>query len=586
LAPNDASSGPGPAADSNAVAGAVHFKIDRTQLIQVQQRADGSIPMVAGRDAYLRVFVTADPAYDAGLSVRAQFFYAGASVFDQTVSAARPQVPATGAGDGNWQQSWNFLLPGEILRPGISMRIETDPQKQIAGATRDTYPIDPTQQAQAQNVVNVAAYRALAVVIATPDPVNSANPPVLGNLNSNNLQTYYELALAALPVHTYTLNLRPGTFAINLQLAANGNNWNTALGDLRTAQYADPNGPTTYWFGLTRLPYRGSGVCGIDSLGGPTGFAEDDDFLGMPWAQQSVAHEEGHGFGLSHSPCGGPASIDPNWPTDAAHANAQIGTWGIQVGQKAVLPIGLASPLMFAPSSTDIMSYCPEAWFSDFSYAKALSHQTVSTAQRQAMARRPTAPRTLHLFISGTLRDGQLQVHHAVRALGVDSFLPTGPYRLTGYSALGATLFSVNFSPTPLMHRTAPGTPHRTPSESYFTMAVPIDEAQLVSEFVLTRPGRRDSALRRSASEENLARLHRNAPSAVDLQLSAVAAPGGRVRLRWDPQIYAKGFVKTSPDHMIGVVRDGDGEVFTEAATLEVQFTDGFDSLSQTVDVR
>ena len=584
--------------EGNQGPASIVLKVAKAYMIQVQQREDGSIPMVAGRDAYLRVFLTADRSNSATPTVRARLYSGTNPIFTATMNPPASSVPQTAGSSGDWNSSYNVYIPGKYLTPGVGLRIDADPNAQIDGAVRGTYPSDGTLATP--KVVQVAPFPAVAVAIATPNPQGGA--PLVGNLTASNIQTYYQLALQVLPIQKYTLTLRPGTFSINRILGADGSNWGAALNDLQTAQYADPNGRTSYWFGITLLPYKGAGVCGIDVTPGQTGLAEDDAFLNMAWAQQSVAHEEGHAFGLLHTPCNGPASVDPSWPTDSAHAGAKIGTWGLNVAQAVSATPNDPGAQLIAPTSTDIMSYCTETWLADYTYAKALANQTVNTRSTDAS---PTAlaqvygktmVRSSHLVLSGQVRDGRIEIEHAVRALGVDQFPPPGPYTITGLDAAGKILFSVNFAPTPLTARLGPGEHgsgdplQEEATEGTFLIAVPLADDQLVSQYQFGHPYRNDQYQQRSTEAQNQILSDRRAPSQADLNLRAEAQPSGPglpalVTLRWDASLYTKAFVREGASLMIGTIQDGEGQVLSDADELSVVFTDGMDSVTQKVHV-
>ena len=116
---------------SGAAAPQLDLVINGTQLLQSAQRSDGSVPMVAGRDALLRVFVTANQANSAQ-----------ASSPGSPVSPGRPDRLAHGARHRRWRS------PGSRYRDlGIQLerghpRESGEPRFGHRGRTRSDRP-DP-----------------------------------------------------------------------------------------------------------------------------------------------------------------------------------------------------------------------------------------------------------------------------------------------------------------------------------------------------------------------------------------------------------------------------------------------------------
>jgi hypothetical protein len=80
-----------------------------------------------------------------------------------------------------------------------------------------------------------------------------------------------------------------------------------------------------------------------------------NDSSGDDAATETAVHEVGHAHGLEHSPCGGAASPDPQYP----YSNASIGVWGYDLSTKQ---------LMNPSTATDMMGYCDTTFVSDYVY--------------------------------------------------------------------------------------------------------------------------------------------------------------------------------------------------------------------------
>jgi hypothetical protein len=98
--------------------------------------------------------------------------------------------------------------------------------------------------------------------------------------------------------------------------------------------------------GLSGLISDARDSAGRASVG--VGFAGEQSVL-------TAVHEVGHAHGRSHSPCGGAAGADRNFP----YSGASIGSWGYDILAKK----------LFSPSQyKDFMGYCSPEWVSDYTY--------------------------------------------------------------------------------------------------------------------------------------------------------------------------------------------------------------------------
>ena len=156
-----------------------------------------------------------------------------------------------------------------------------------------------------------------------------------------------------------------GTLNVNQTISAQGSGWGEALAQLSNLLEQD-NAPTDlYYYGLFQPTdnigqYCGNGcVAGIGFVPGTQSFARHQRVsLGLSFATtgsaETLAHELGHNHGRPHSPCGGVAEADGNFP----HSGAKIGWWGFEAPEK------LRNPT----TDTDIMGYCKNQWVSDYVY--------------------------------------------------------------------------------------------------------------------------------------------------------------------------------------------------------------------------
>ncbi|WP_419948337.1 hypothetical protein [Candidatus Palauibacter sp.] len=95
--------------------------------IQAAQSREFPVPLVAGRDALLRVFVTSEEETGATLPpVRATFFVDGAEVRVEDIPAGSSVIP-TEVQEGELDLSPHAVIPGEVIQEGLEMVVEIDP---------------------------------------------------------------------------------------------------------------------------------------------------------------------------------------------------------------------------------------------------------------------------------------------------------------------------------------------------------------------------------------------------------------------------------------------------------------------------
>ena len=95
---------------------------------QTVQSREYPVPLVAGEKALLRVFVTAASPTTAGIPpVRARFYVDGTEIHVADIPARTASI-TTEVYEGELSRSSNAEIPGEIVRPGLEMVVEIDPE--------------------------------------------------------------------------------------------------------------------------------------------------------------------------------------------------------------------------------------------------------------------------------------------------------------------------------------------------------------------------------------------------------------------------------------------------------------------------
>lgn len=189
----------------------------------------------------------------------------------------------------------------------------------------------------------------------------------------------------------YTLG---ATLDINQTISSQGDGWGDALDQISNLHEQDNAPADTYYYGLFQpsnaiRDYCGNGcVAGIGFVTNTQSFARHQRVaLGLSYADlssaQTFAHEVGHNHGRPHSPCGGAATPDPDYP----YTGAQIGWWGFEAPEK------LHNPM----SDTDIMGYCKNQWISDYTYRLLTSR--IAFLNGQALELPPPGGMQHYLFL-------------------------------------------------------------------------------------------------------------------------------------------------------------------------------------------
>ena len=560
----------GTATTVNTASGPVTLSV--AYITQSVQYDNGSIPLVVSQDAYLRIFPTTTQANVAQPTFIVNILENGTVSQSFTVQASGSTVPLS-LNEGAWQSSANLLLPGTLMQPGLSYTIslQSNPGQILF---KQTPSMAAPKTKGALEIVPLTEPKLL------DDSFNDPNTMVAADINSANLPTYLRLFTQAIPLPhaSYTLHT-PLSIGFNLLPNPNIiNNWNRA-NNIMALLRSTENNNSAFYYGVAGLQYSG-GIEG-DEFGSTAVVEDDTNGYGNPmlYSQRTLAHELGHVYGLMHSPCGGTTSNDPNFPNDAAHQNASIGSWGLNV---PLTETGV--PTLFDPATNqDIMSYCNEGWFSDYSYNKLISNNTVIQQSKQRQVLSTTSPPVSSpvpvVAIGGMIVNGQVTIDFSARINAPASTNLSGPYHLSGIGDNGQQLFNVAFTPDEddeYTHNNGGREILAKPSGFYLT--IPLNEAQNIASLNVTGPGIQPQSLHRSAMMASTKRQSLSLTRQIQTQVR-----GNGVDISWSKNDYQAALVSDSSGKLIGFLVNGKGHVVTNERSLKVQLTDGVDGVEQHV---
>ena len=384
-------------------------------LTQAVQSRYYPVALVEGEKALLRAFVTAaNPGKATMPPVVARFYRDGREVHEVEIPATSLPIPKKVA-EGILKASANAEIPGRVVRPGLELVVEVDPE----GTLDDSVGVVKRIPAEGRLAIDVRKMPlfdlTLIPFLYTEDPDSS----LIGTVK----------AMAADPQNhellKQTADLMPvGDFeaTAHAPVETDSNSGGSVLsltGAIRTLE-----GGTGHWMGM--LP-RFSDTGGVAYAPGRTSASVPRSYV--------IVHELGHNFSLRHAPCGGVLSWDGNFPD----RRGRIGAWGYAV--RAVK--GFTKGQLVPPTVPDLMSYCfhPE-WISEYHFNKARRYRLKSEPQERRMA-----PARSLLLWGGVDSTATL---HLEPAFVVDAppALPeaAGDYELEGRTADGAVLFSLAFA--------------------------------------------------------------------------------------------------------------------------------------------
>ena len=391
-------------------------------LTQAVQSLAHPIPLVANRDALLRVFAKASQATSAGMpKVRATFHLAGAETLSVEIPGSEVPIPtAIAEAEAALAKSANVRIPGSVIRPGVEMVVEIDPGGALDPSLGVTKRIPETGRLQLRVETIPTLDLTFVPFLWTQNPDSSIVD--LANGMAADPQAHETLGdvRAMLPVDDLDVKAHePVLTSTNdvLELTIQTN---------LIRQMEEGDG---YWMGIMS-EYVVGGQSGLAAVGGRFGFSAADPFV--------IAHELGHNFGLYHAPCGNAPGVDRTFP----QANASIGGWGYDFREAGAL---------VPPHARDLMSYCgPPRWISDYHFAKALNHRLATGRTATTAADMVADATTRSLLIWGGVDSGD---NPFLRPAFVTDARPTAPasageYLLVGRGSSGNQLFSLNLDMT------------------------------------------------------------------------------------------------------------------------------------------
>jgi len=533
-----------------SVPGTVNLVIDGLTITQSVQSYDDTVPLVADRDAYLRVFVRADQANTSTPAVRVRLYQGAnpAPVATYTLPAPAASVPMM-MDQGTLNTSWNQLIPANLMTTGLRILADVDPGNGVPESNEadNSYPSSGLQKPL--DVRAVAAFNIHMVPVIVKG--------LTGDVTAANLNQFVVTLKKVMPLQASAVNvtLRPTPYSASADTlqSSNGNGaWSVVLSEIFALQQAEGTGK--YFYGVVKTSY-GSGVAGIGYVGNRGAVGWDR----LPSGDGVLAHEVGHNLDLDHAPCGGAGNPDPNFP----YAGGVIGVWGLDVGSLTLKP----------PTSFDLMGYCGGTnWISDYHYQKVLNF-------RQNNVGTVVAGAQSGLLVWGRIVNGVVTLEPAFEITAPASVpVRRGPYVLEGLDERDTILFSYAFEGELVADQDGE---HRQ-----FAFVIPLGAmgAERLARFRVL--GGVNAAQWSSAAA--MVAQGRGRVTMLQQQLPADGAArmvaSGSVRLTWNAGAYPMALVRdAATGDILSFARNGDATIGVAGRELDVTFSDGVRSRRERV---
>lgn len=508
--------------------------VDKAYLVQSTQTYAFDVPLIAGRDAMLRVFGLASAPNEFAAPARVRILNGGATEYETTLASPTGGIP-TNVNQAQLSASWNVLIPGEHVQPGHTLEVTIDPDLELTDAHRP----DNTLSVP----LDVRALPPFAVrFVPITFPVNQT-----GNVTLDRAPQFLSSTRAMLPVDSIDWDLREPMVTNEPYMATYDNStspgiWQRVLGALNSLRIMEGTG--RYYMGIIKVGYN-SGIAGIGYVPGYSTLTWDY----LPSGDGTLAHELGHNLSRWHAPCGGPSGVDASYP----YPDADIGVFGYDFRSGAVRE----------PTAKDLMSYCGDEWISDYTFKGMLAHREATELPDMG-----SAAREAMLVVSGQIISGELTLN-PVYTLSTRAELPqSGPHRLELRDASGRSLYSASFAGQRVSH-VGDGT------DEHFAFAIPVRALGGGTPAQLEVQARGRSATLRAPDRPAL----RVAPRA------AAVREGNLLRVTWsDPAALGLVVRDAATGLILTIARGNTALVRAQTGELEILASDGlFTTIGRTL---
>ena len=456
--------------------------IEVTQAIQCKgnpQCVDNSVPMIAGKYTYARVYIKVSGTTTNVPNVTARLIAKPAGMGDHFATALNAPITAKlNPQRAQYNDTLNFVFASYDVATSCVFEAEVNPYHTVPESDYSNNKKSLNVTFKSTSALNIVPIWIRYKETGRPDKVVDWTMPY-------NLSSYLEKVL---PVPDIQFHLVAGRYLDWDKQISTGAHWGAILAEVGKLRKNNTTAPSdAHWYAMVPFKVPLGGIAGMASMPGKVAAGRVPiHHENMEDAADIMAHELGHNWNRGHASCGATDYLDPSYP----HANGRIGDYGWDTeyasgGKSQSYPGGYVVP----SNLFDLMSYCQDEWVSAYTYKGILNRRgaTTVTAWDRPQASKPSqgdGPRPLdgptqpYLFASGLIVHGELDTGPwsiMARPEGFDDQTGEGPCRLVLVGGGDGTLFERRFSPTTFGHSQLPGEERLNPEDELllFNEALP-----------------------------------------------------------------------------------------------------------------
>ena len=354
-----------------------YYRADQHLTDPADRGPDNSLELVAGKPAWVRVYVENDAPGEiqdiiGTLEVRYGILN---ERFEQPPITLNPQPDLVRARfePGYTAQrffiNWtvNFIIPAERMFGPLLLLASVN-----SGAGTVPAVMELAISATLRQTLKV---RGIMIGYNGPDPRNPGTtltlaPPMLVGLGATAVAALNMMPVqsdAVFQVASTLTRTQPLTGLITGGGCPEG--WVSLNAAIATAKVADGNRPGFLYYGLLPGAFPNLTNAGGCAAGGVASGKNGDI--------ETFVHEIGHLCGRDHAPCGSPGGPDPNYPAyepydTPANRSASIGEYGLVITYGGVV---------LPSTSRDYMSYCGPGWISIYGHQALINNGALNPEQ-------------------------------------------------------------------------------------------------------------------------------------------------------------------------------------------------------------
>ena len=392
-------------------------------LTQAVQSRQIPVPLVAGDDALLRVFVTARRATTEGIPpVRVRIYIDGRETHVEEIPGKPGPLP-TEVDEGSLETSANAVIPGTLVQPGLEIVAEIDPDGTLdpsLGVARripetGRLPVDVRAMPKFRLTIVPFLWRekpdSTVLAITREMAADPLNHELVWKMNTLlPIADDYDLILhdPVLTSNNVSGQMTLETEAIRVMEGSDRYHMGTMTGEVVATSGAN------------------IGRRSIATLveGGLIGH---------------ITHEFGHTMTLGHAPGCWPGHVDRSTDPSYPYSTGITGVWGYDFRDGGML---------VRPQHVEVMAFCggySGGWISDYHFTRALRHRLRNEVDDGTAAAAASVP---SLLLWGGVDETGAPFLEPALVVDAPPVRPdsAGAYEVAGLDAGGGELFSLRFA--------------------------------------------------------------------------------------------------------------------------------------------